>query len=128
METAIQKLAIVFFFVTGISHIVQPRAWVRFFIMIREKGESGSLINAFIHIPVGALIIAFHNVWHGIPIILTLIGYGLVLKSFIYFVFPGRALKSLGRVSMERSWEVVVAGVISVGISGLLLFTLVAKR
>ena len=120
MESAIQKLAIVIFFIIGLSHIVQPRAWVQFFIDIREKGTTGSFINAFIHFPLGALIVAFHNVWHGLPMILTFIGYALVLKSLVYFVFPKHALKSLSRVSIEKSWEFVVAGLISIMLSGVL--------
>jgi hypothetical protein len=122
MELAVQKLAIVNFFVIGLSHIIQPRAWAQFFIDIREKGATGSFIIAFIHFPLGALIVAFHNVWHGLPMILTLIGYGLVLKSLVYFVFPKRGLKSLSRVSIERSWEYVAAGAFSVGLSGLLAY------
>ncbi len=127
MEAAIQKLAIVAFFVTGLSHIIQPRVWAQFFIDIREKGEVGSFIVAFIHFPLGALIVAFHNVWQGLPMILTLIGYGLVLKSLVYFVFPKRGLKALSRVSLEKTWEFVVAGVFSVGLSGLLMFILISK-
>lgn len=120
MESAIEKLAIVNFFVIGLSHIVQPRVWAQFFIDIREKGLAGSFIAAFIHFPLGALIVAFHNVWHGAPMILTFIGYCLVLKSLFYFVFPGRALKSLSRVSLENSWEFVAGGIFSVGLSLLL--------
>jgi hypothetical protein len=122
MESAIQKLAIINFFVIGLSHIVQPRVWAQFFIDIREKGATGSFIAAFIHFPLGALIVAFHNVWQGLPMIFTLIGYGLVLKSLVYFVFPKRGLKSLSRTSIERSWEYVVAGIFSVALSGVLAF------
>ncbi|CAN5550457.1 hypothetical protein BH23ACI1_BH23ACI1_28620 [soil metagenome] len=39
MEVAIQKLAIVVFFVIGLSHIVQSRVWAQFFIDLRSKGE-----------------------------------------------------------------------------------------
>jgi hypothetical protein len=88
------------------------------------KGEVGSLLNALLHFPVGVLIVSFHNVWSGLPIILTLIGWGLVVKSFIYFVFPGLGVKILSRVSMERSWGFIVAGIFSIGISGLLIFSL----
>ena len=122
MESAIQKLAIINFFVIGLSHIVQPRVWAQFFIDIREKGATGSFIAAFIHFPLGALIVAFHNVWQGLPMIFTLIGYGLVLKSLVYFVFPKRGLKSLSRTSIERSWEYVVAGIFSLVLSGVLAF------
>jgi hypothetical protein len=127
MEVAIQKLAIVSFFVMGLSHIVQPRVWAQFFIDLRSKGEIGSFINAYIHFPLGALVVAFHNVWEGIPIILTLMGYAWVLKSLIYFVWPSRGLKSMSRVSLERSGEFIIAGVVMLGIGGLLLFSLISK-
>jgi uncharacterized protein YjeT (DUF2065 family) len=125
MELAIQKLAIVNFLVIGLSHIIQPRAWAQFFIDIREKGATGSFIIAFIHFPLGALIVAFHNVWHGLPMILTFIGYALVLKGLFYFIFPQRGLKSLSRVSLEKSWEFVAGGVFSIGLSGLLTLMLI---
>ncbi|MBA3765880.1 MAG: hypothetical protein H0W99_02615 [Acidobacteria bacterium] len=127
MELAITKLAIICFFVTGLSHIFQPRVWAQLFMEMRSKGEAGSFLNALLHFPLGVLIVSFHNVWYGIPIVLTLIGWGLVLKSLIYFIFPGHGMYMLGRVSIERSWEFIVAGFFSIGISGLLLFSLLSK-
>jgi len=124
MEAAVTRLAIITFFIIGVSYIVQSRVWVRFFMNLHSKGEVGSFLNALLHLPLGVLIVAFHNVWHGLPLVLTLIGWGLVLKSFIYFVFPQRGLKTMARVSMEKSWEFVVAGVFSIGISGFLMFLL----
>jgi len=127
MEEAIEKLAVISFFLIGVSHIFQPKVWVNFFIDIREKGEVGAFINAFIHFPLGALIVAFHNVWHGIPMILTLMGYGLLLKGFINFVFPKFGLKTLEQVSPEKSWGFVVAGFFSVGIALLFLYSLLSR-
>ena len=128
MEIAVTRLAIICFFITGVSHIIQPRVWARFFMGMYSKGEVGSFQNALLHFPLGVLIVSFHNVWQGLPLMLTIIGWGLVLKSFIYFTFPGHGMKILARVSMERSWEFVVAGVFSVGISGLLLFSLLNRE
>jgi len=124
MEVAVTKLAIICFFIIGASHIVQPRVWVRFFRDLHSKGEAGSFVNALIHFPLGLLIVSFHNVWHGLPLVLTVIGWGLVLKSFINFVYPKIGLITLARPRMENSWEFVVAGVFSIGISGLLMFSL----
>ncbi len=124
MELAIQKLAIVSYFVLGLSHIAQPRVWAQLFIDLRSKGETGSFINAFIHFPLGALVVAFHNVWQGIPTILTVIGYAWVLKSLIYFVAPSYGLKSMARVSLEKSNGFVIAGVTMLGIGSLLLFSM----
>jgi CDP-diglyceride synthetase len=92
-----------------------------------RQGEIGSFISGFINLNMGALVVAFHNVWHGIPVILTLLGYVWVLKSFIYFVFPRRGLKALARVSLERSWEFVVAGVVLLVVGGLLLWSLIPE-
>jgi len=127
METAVTRLAIVCFFVTGVSHIIQPRVWVRFFLCLHRQGEVGSFLNAALHFPLGVVIVSFHNVWHGMPMILTLIGWGLVLKSLFYFVFPSYGVKVLGRVSIEKAWEVVVAGIFSIGVSGLLTFILLRR-
>jgi len=124
MELAVTKLAVICFFVIGVSHIVQPRVWAQFFIDMHGKGEVGSFLNALLHFPIGVLIVSFHNVWSGLPIVLTLIGWGLVLKSSIYFISPSHGVKMSGRVSLERSWEFIIAGVFSVGISGLLIFSL----
>lgn len=127
METSIEKIAVISFFVIGVSHIVQPRAWAEFFIMLRRQGATGVFIIALLHLPMGTLIVSFHNVWAGIPMLLTIIGWGNVLKSFIYFTFPKRGLRMLSRVSVERSWEFVVAGVVLVVFSGLLMFSLLDK-
>ena len=117
METSIEKLTAIFFFVTGLSHIFQPRVWVEFFIFLREKGEVGSFLNAYVHFPLGAVIVAFHNVWHGIPMIVTIIGWGLTVKGTLYFIAPRFGLRMLSTVSLERSWQFVVAGVFSVALA-----------
>jgi len=124
MELAVTKLAIICFFVTGVSHIVRPRVWAKFFIDMHAKGEVGSFLNALLHFPLGVVIISFHNVWGGLPTLLTLIGWGLVLKSSLYFIFPGFGVRMLARVSLDRLWEFVVAGVFSIALSVVLIFSL----
>ena len=39
MERSVEILAIILFGITGLSHIVQPRAWVDFFILLRNRGK-----------------------------------------------------------------------------------------
>lgn len=125
MEDAVLTYSAIAFLLIGLSHIFHPSIWVKFFILIREQGEAGAFINGLIHFPMGALIVAFHNVWEGLPTVLTLIGYGLLLKGVVCFLIPRLALRSLDRVSMDRSWEFVAAGIFSVGLSGLFFYCLV---
>jgi hypothetical protein len=71
--------------------------------------------------------VAFHNVWHGIPAVLTVLGYAWVIKGFIYFVFPQYGLKMMQRVRVERAWYFVVGGIIIVALGGLFLFSLISR-
>lgn len=128
MEIAIEKLAVIFFVVIGLSHIVQPRAWAEFFVGLRNKGTTGSFINGWVHFPLGAVVVAFHNVWNGIPMVLTIMGWGWVLKGLIYFVFPRQGLKVLKNVSVERSWHFVVGGIAILLIAGLLSYSLISRQ
>ena len=110
MEVGIERLAAMAFIVTGLSHIAAPRAWTRFFIIMRDQGEAAGLLNAYVHMPLGLLIVAFHPVWSGPGLLVTLVGCALTLKGILYLVRPGLALKSMERVTEERAWQFRVAG------------------
>ena len=58
--------------VIGISHIAAPMAWTHYFIWLREKGQAGVLIVAAMSLVFGAPIVAFHEVWSGWPLAVTL--------------------------------------------------------
>jgi hypothetical protein len=112
MERAIQIYAVINFAVIGLSHVVQPRAWVAFFTWLRERGEAGVFATAFLSLIFGSLVVAFHNVWSGIPVLLTLVGWAQVLKAFIYFTFPAYGLRKLQIPSAERPGLFVLPGVV----------------
>src|SRR3954465_15505218 len=99
MERSVEILAVMLFAVIGVSHILQPRAWVEFFIMLRGKGEPGAFVDGFLNLPLGGLIVVFHNTWSGVRLLLTLVGWGLVIKGTIRFCAPKYALRMMARVS-----------------------------
>ena len=110
MEIAIEKFAAINFIVMGLSHVIRPAAWVQFFQLLHSKGEAGAFINGFITIGMGSLIVAFHNVWVGLPALLTLIGWSYVLKSLVIFTVPQLGLKSMARVTPENHKKFVFPG------------------
>jgi len=122
MELAIQKIAAISFLVIGLSHVIQHRAWAEFFLHWKEEGVVGVFYTAFLHFAFGAFIVGFHNVWSGIPVVLTLMGWGWVLKGLIYFLYPRHGLRVLGRLRIERSWEFAVPGALLVVYAGLLAY------
>ncbi len=112
MERAIEVYAVINFTVIGISHVVRPRAWVEFFVHLRERGEAGVFATAFLSLLFGSLVVAFHNVWSGIPVLLTLVGWAQVVKALVYFTFPAFALRKLQIPSHERAHLFVAPGVL----------------
>ena len=128
METSVQVFAVLNFLVMGLSHLIQPRAWVEFFVWLRERGNAGVFVNGFLSLGFGSIIVAFHNVWSGLPVILTIYGWLLVLKALVSFTRPGVVMRSFQRVSPERSWQFVVVGVMFLFLGGLLAYSLVMGR
>ena len=124
METAVQVFAIVQFTIVGLSHLFQPRPWAEFFIRLREQGTTGVFVVAFLSLWFGSIVVAFHNVWSGIPMALTIIGWAQVVKGLIYFCFPAYGLKRISYVQPERAYLYSIAGVVLLVLAGLLAFDL----
>jgi len=120
MERSVEVLAIILFAVVGLSHVLQPRAWVAYFILLRGRGEAGAFLDGFLHLPLAGFIIAFHNVWSGIPVVLTLLGWAFLIKCVIRFCAPKLGLRMMARVSVDRAWEFQVAGAFLLFLAGLL--------
>ena len=110
MARSVEILAVVYLGVIGLSHLLQPRAWVQFFILLRTKGEAGAFVDGFLHLVPAGIIIGFHDVWSGLPILLTLLGWALLIKSLLRFCLPKQALTVWARVTLNRAWEFQLAG------------------
>lgn len=124
MERAVEVLAAVQFAVIGLSHAVQPRAWAEYFIGLRERGDAGVFVVAFLSLWFGSIVVAFHNVWSGIPAVLTFIGWAQLVKGAVYFTVPSFGAHRMQMVSLERAWVFVPGGVVFLILAGLLGFHL----
>lgn len=111
-----QVIAAIMFITMGSSHMLQPKAWVDFFVFLRNQGTVGVFANSFLSLIFGGIIVALHNIWTWPAIILTLIGWAQVLKAVVGFVAPPLALRGLGLVSHENAWRFVVAGAFSLAL------------
>ena len=112
MEIGIERLTALAFVITGLSHFAAPRAWIRFFVNMRAQGEAAGLLNAYVHMPLGILILAFHWVWTWPGLLVTLIGCGLTLKATLYFVRPQIAAAALSHVGDDSEWGLRAAGIV----------------
>jgi len=120
MEQATQVFAAIGFLVIGLSHLIQPKSWVAFYQDLAARGRTGVFLEGFLLLNFGALIVAFHNVWEGPAIVLTLIGWAQILKAAGRFVFPNVGLRLMQRVAPERAWHFQIGGVFALLVSGYL--------
>lgn len=120
MEQAIQVFAAVSLLVIGLSHLAQPRAWVDFYQALAAQGTAGVFLEGFLCLSFGAIIVGFHNVWHGPALLLTLIGWAQILKGAVRFLAPQVALRVMARASPERAWYFRIGGVLALLLSAYL--------
>ena len=107
MEIAVERLAALVLILTCVSHIAAPEAWVRLFSAVRAQGEAAGLINAVIHLPLGLMIAAFHPVWSWPGVIVTVVGWALVVKGTVHLVVPSLAQRTLKLVDAEDgAWHI----------------------
>ena len=117
IEQATQVFAAVSFLVIGISHLLQPKAWVSYFQSLAALGTSGAFVDGFLCLNFGAIIVAFHNVWHGPALVLTLIGWAQVTKGLMRFAAPQWAVQVLGRAAQKGPWIFQLGGVFAIALS-----------
>jgi hypothetical protein len=95
MEAGVERLVAVVLLLTCASHIAAPRAWGALFDSIAERGEVAGLVHAGIHLPRGLMVVAFHPVGSGAGLLVTLIGWALLVKGTIHLLWPGLASRIL---------------------------------
>lgn len=118
MEQAIQAFSAVTLLVIGLSHLLQPKAWVTYYQALAAQGTTGAFVEGFLCLTFGGVIVGFHNVWHGPALLLTLLGWAQVLKGLGRFVAPRLSVQVMGRVTLERAWFFRVGGVFALLLSG----------
>lgn len=122
MEQAVEIFAVIHLGIIGLSHILAPKAWIDFFVQLRERGHAGVFVVAFMSLFIGSIIAAFYNVWSGHGLVLTLVGWTQVLKGTLYLLFPSLGMRSLRHVDPEKPYYFVVAGVGLLVLAGVVVY------
>lgn len=121
VETLIERWFAIGFLIFGLSHVLYPAQWAALFLPLRER-ETGGLLLALFNLPFGLVVVLGHNVWvWDIPVIVTLAGWIMILKSAVYLLFP-RALPRVmpGDARMVNAFR--MAGAVSILLGALLIY------
>jgi uncharacterized protein YjeT (DUF2065 family) len=117
MAHPLQAALAVAFIIVGLSHVLCGRRWQAFFEPI-FKSPGGPFCIAMYTLPVGLLIVFTHNVWSwDLGVIVTLYGWGSILKGTIYFLFPALPQKLITeRIRSSRSFTQAGGVVLGLGL------------
>ena len=125
MERALQIAFAIQFALFGLSHLLRPQPLIQFFIQLRSMGQAGIVFIALPTVITGSLLVAFHNVWSGIPILLTVYGWAQLFKGTLYLFFPSYGLRQLARVTPETTNWFRLPGIPFLVVAALLAWHLV---
>lgn len=117
MEQAIELMVAISLFIVGLSYIFNPKDWMEWLKKIQKDGKASSLKIGSLNLLLGTFITAFHWVWEGVSIIVTLIGVIGIFKGIIYLMFPGWLPHKLSFFVKQESEMMTLIGLITVVIA-----------
>ncbi len=95
LTRAVEVFVSINLIVLGASTLLRPADWRAFLEHLQSKGTAASLIVGLIGVGVGSFIVAFHNIWGGVPTIATVYGWAALLKGTFQALFPKIGLKRI---------------------------------
>lgn len=121
MALFIERYFAISLLVVGLSHIALARQWRDFFLWLKGTGVAGIII-AMYTFPLGLLIVLGHNIWVAdVPVVVTVCGWGMTLKSVSYALIPGQAERMIpSGAGAHRKY--VAGGFGALAIGALLLY------
>lgn len=122
---SIQVFVAINLFVVGLSHFIRPKIWVDFFEFLHSKNNVGNIINALIALAMGSIILAFHFIWKGVEVLITLYGLSQVIKGLVYLIFPSIGIKNIGKVTQKKASAFKWSGLIMALISATIFINLI---
>ena len=121
MSLFIEKYFAITLIAVGLSHIALARQWRDFFLLLKGTGVAGIII-AMYTFPLGLLIVLGHNIWvFDLPVIVTVCGWGLTIKSASYALLPGQAERMIPEGERAHR-KYFAAGLVALAIGALLLY------
>ena len=114
MEQAIELMTGIVMFVLGASFMAQSDAWKAWFEDIRLDTSSRALPIGAFALALSAFIVAFHPVWSGFFMLVTIIGVLGIVEGSLYLLFPASLGGILSMIkpyyqNMLRFWGALFA-------------------
>src|SRR6056297_3006531 len=96
MEQAVELMTGIVLLVLGISFLLRAPDWSGWFEDVRMDKAYRALPIGCFTILLSSFMVAFHPVWSGFFMLVTVIGLLGILEGCVYLLFPGALRKILG--------------------------------
>jgi uncharacterized protein YjeT (DUF2065 family) len=116
-QRAIEMFALFNFVIVGLSLVVRPMAWARYFAWMRREGEAGAVIYGLLCLLWGSLIVSFHREWHGLLVVLPAFGALQVIEGLVFLLAPAFGLSLMARFNEEGLGLFRLLGLIALGLA-----------
>jgi predicted phage tail protein len=121
IETFIERWFAFGLLVFGLSHLLHPVRWAAFVQPLQQR-ESGAFLVGLFNLPLGLAVVLGHNVWvWGITVIVTVLGWSMILKGVAYLLFP-RAISHVMPTGERMVQGFRGAGVVCILLGALLIY------
>ncbi len=117
VPSAIELLMLIVCVPMGLSHVVRPAMWQEFFGWLAGLGTPGLVLKTLAaEIWPGALIVAFHPVWWGPGLLLTLYGWVQLTKVVVVLLRPEIGMRSMAMAQTHSTRGFTIAGALLIGV------------
>lgn len=89
MEQAVQFMMGTSLTILGLSFFLCTKDWMSWFRDVEHAGKEVALPLGALNLMLGSLILGFHQIWEGWPLLVSVIGVLMMAKGTFYLLFPG---------------------------------------
>ena len=126
MEYSIELMTAICFAVLGLSMLFLTADWLAWIKHLQAQGRNTSLVLGSVNLLLGSFIVAFHWVWEGIALIVTVFGILFLFRSIVLLFCPGFLPMMLEKLMPRFNGLVKASGLIIAAIAAALFYDLYA--
>ncbi len=122
MEQAIELMTGIVLTVLGVSFLLRAQDWAGWFDDIRQDGRHRAIPIGAFALLLSAFMVAFHQVWSGFFLLVTVIGVLGIIEGSVYLLFPGSLRGILGALAPNYKSTIRLFGALF-GFVGLMILS-----
>jgi len=124
MVVIIEKICAIFILTLGLSYLLNASWWISYIKQMLEHKEQILLLSIIILL-LGSTLVVTHNIWVSSPIVIvTLLGWLMLLKGLSMMLFPGVLNKFQKLSDAFLSNILFINGILLSALGGILFYLL----